>query len=199
MPAQLKPAMNTLTLELEDETNSLLQTEARKVNLSPVEFAKGADSAPVVTFYFSHSYPLQRGRSPRPADPAVTFYLLLVTRHWFVLRADFAVGARDRKGASVNIVAAATNRSAGWSCHSERERYIWVMSKAEQLQLEVRSLPETVAAQVLEFLATVKSRPPGSCDTGREVIAKIRGSWRGKLSSSDEFAALKADEIRLDE
>jgi hypothetical protein len=73
------------------------------------------------------------------------------------------------------------------------------MSKAEQLQLEVRSLPETVAAQVLEFLATVKGRSPGSSDTGREVIAKIRGSWSGKLSSSDEFAARKADEIRLEE
>jgi hypothetical protein len=32
--------MSALTLELEDETNSLLQTEARKVNLSPVEFAR---------------------------------------------------------------------------------------------------------------------------------------------------------------
>jgi hypothetical protein len=32
--------MSTLTLELEDETSSLLQTEARKVNLSPVEFAR---------------------------------------------------------------------------------------------------------------------------------------------------------------
>ncbi len=32
--------MSTLTLELEDETNSLLQTEARKVNLSPVKFAR---------------------------------------------------------------------------------------------------------------------------------------------------------------
>jgi predicted transcriptional regulator len=40
MPAQLEPAMSTLTLELEDETNSLLQTEARKVNLSPAEFAR---------------------------------------------------------------------------------------------------------------------------------------------------------------
>lgn len=40
MPTQLEPAMSTLTLELEDETNSLLQTEARKVNLSPAEFAR---------------------------------------------------------------------------------------------------------------------------------------------------------------
>jgi len=32
--------MSMLTLELEDETNSLLQTEARKVNLSPEEFAR---------------------------------------------------------------------------------------------------------------------------------------------------------------
>lgn len=87
----------------------------------------------------------------------------------------------------------------GRGCYFERERYTWPMSKAEQLQLEVRSLPETVAAQVLEFLATVKSRPPESSDKGRSVIAKIRGSWSGKLSSSDEFAARKADEIRLEE
>ena len=40
MPTHLEPAMSTLTLELEDETNSLLQTEARKVNLSPAEFAR---------------------------------------------------------------------------------------------------------------------------------------------------------------
>jgi len=72
------------------------------------------------------------------------------------------------------------------------------MSKAEQLQLEVRSLPETVAAQVLEFLTMIKSRPPESGQS-RDVITKVRGSWSGKLSSSDEFAARKADEIRLEE
>jgi hypothetical protein len=73
------------------------------------------------------------------------------------------------------------------------------MSKAEQLQLEVRSLPETVAAQVLEFLTMIKSRPPDSGQCSRDVIAKVRGSWSGRLSSSDEFAARKADEIRLEE
>jgi hypothetical protein len=33
----------------------------------------------------------------------------------------------------------------------------------------------------------------------RDLVATIRGSWSGKLSSSDEFAARKADEIRLEE
>ena len=87
----------------------------------------------------------------------------------------------------------------GRSCHSQEERYTWAKSKAEQLQLEVRSLPETVAAQVLDFLATAKSRPPESSDKGCSVIATIRGSWSGKLSTSDVFAARKADEIRLEE
>ena len=32
-----------------------------------------------------------------------------------------------------------------------------------------------------------------------DLVATIRGSWSGKLSSSDEFAARKADEIRLEE
>jgi hypothetical protein len=73
------------------------------------------------------------------------------------------------------------------------------MSKAEQLQLEVRSLPETVAAQVLEFLATIKSRGAESGQGSRDVIAKVRGSWSGRLSSVDEFAARKIDEIRLEE
>ena len=33
----------------------------------------------------------------------------------------------------------------------------------------------------------------------RDLVATIRGSWSGKLSSSDKFAARKADEIRLEE
>jgi hypothetical protein len=32
--------MSTITLELEDETSSLLQTEARRANLTPGDFAK---------------------------------------------------------------------------------------------------------------------------------------------------------------
>jgi len=36
-------------------------------------------------------------------------------------------------------------------------------------------------------------------ETGHDLIAKIRGAWSGKLSNSDEFAARKADEIRLEE
>jgi hypothetical protein len=32
----------------------------------------------------------------------------------------------------------------------------------------------------------------------RDLVATIRGSWSGKLSSSDEFAARKADEISLE-
>lgn len=93
---------------------------------------------------------------------------------------------------------AATQQWSG-TCRSDSSRYTNPMSKAEQLQLEVRSLPETVAAQVLEFLTMIKSRPPESGQSSRDVITKVRGSWSGRLSSSDEFAARKADEIRLED
>jgi hypothetical protein len=33
---------------------------------------------------------------------------------------------------------------------------------------------------------------------GAAAIRKLRGSWKGRLSTSAEFAANKADEIRLE-
>ena len=72
------------------------------------------------------------------------------------------------------------------------------MSKTEQLEMEVRSLPEALAGEGLEFLASLKSANQASGQKRAAVIRKLRGSWKGRLSTSAEFAANKADEIRLE-
>jgi hypothetical protein len=71
------------------------------------------------------------------------------------------------------------------------------MSKTEQLEREVRSLPEALAGEVLDFLASLKSANQTSGQKRAAVIRKLRGSWKGRLSTSAEFAANNADEIRL--
>jgi hypothetical protein len=73
------------------------------------------------------------------------------------------------------------------------------MSKTEQLQIEVQSLPEKVAGQVLDFLAAINTAQGATSAHQRALVRRLRGSWRGKLSTSEEFAARKADEIRLEE
>jgi hypothetical protein len=72
------------------------------------------------------------------------------------------------------------------------------MSKTEQLEMEVRSLPEALAGEVLDFLASLKSANQTSGQKRAAVIRKLRGSWKGRLSTSAEFAANKADEISLE-
>jgi len=66
------------------------------------------------------------------------------------------------------------------------------LSKTEQLEMEVRTLPEALAGEVLEFLASLKSANQASGQMRAAVIRKLRGSWRGRLSTSAEFAASKA-------
>lgn len=65
------------------------------------------------------------------------------------------------------------------------------MSVVQRLQVEVAKLPEAVAVEVLDFLEVVKNRrqvPPSRS-------ASVRGSMRGKLSSSADFARRKQAEI----
>jgi|LakMenEpi03Aug12_release.lakeMendotaPanAssembly.Ray.scaffolds.fasta_scaffold3517780_1 hypothetical protein len=73
------------------------------------------------------------------------------------------------------------------------------MSKTEQLAMEVRSLPETIAGEVLDFLNLLKGGARVPASSRAAEVRKIRGSWKGKLSTSAEFAANKADEIRLEQ
>jgi hypothetical protein len=73
------------------------------------------------------------------------------------------------------------------------------MSKASLLQQKVATLSEPIAAEVLDFLEFVTARRQLESTRRTEKIRQLRGSFKGRLSSSDEFAARKSDEIRLEE
>ena len=73
------------------------------------------------------------------------------------------------------------------------------MSKAALLQKKVATLPEPLAVEVLDFLEFVTAKR--QCESKQHPVAihHLRGSLKGRLSSSDEFAAQKSNEIRLEE
>jgi hypothetical protein len=73
------------------------------------------------------------------------------------------------------------------------------MSKSALLQAKVATLPETIAAEVLDFLEFVTAKREIESRQHPEKIHQLRGSFKGRLSSSDEFAAQKSNEIRLEE
>ncbi|MCB1132264.1 MAG: DUF2281 domain-containing protein [Verrucomicrobiae bacterium] len=73
------------------------------------------------------------------------------------------------------------------------------MSKAAILQQKVATLPEPIAAEVLDFLEFVTARRAIETKGNLEKIHQLRGSFKGRLSSSEEFAAQKSNEIRLEE
>ena len=73
------------------------------------------------------------------------------------------------------------------------------MSKAALLQQKVATLPEPIAAEVLDFLEFVTARRQLESKQLPEKIHQLRGSFKGRLSSSEEFAAQKSNEIRLEE
>jgi len=73
------------------------------------------------------------------------------------------------------------------------------MSKATLLQAKVATLPEPIAAEVLDFLEFVTAKRQLESKKHPEKIHQLRGSFKGRLSSSDEFAAQKPNEIRLED
>jgi hypothetical protein len=73
------------------------------------------------------------------------------------------------------------------------------MSKAALLQQKVATLPEPIAAEVLDFLEFVTAKRQLESTQKPINIHQLRGSLKGRLSSSDEFAAQKSYEIRLEE
>jgi hypothetical protein len=73
------------------------------------------------------------------------------------------------------------------------------MSKAALLQQKVATLPEPIAAEVLDFLEFVTAKRQLESNQQPLKIRQIRGSFKGRLSSSDEFAAQKSYEICLEE
>lgn len=73
------------------------------------------------------------------------------------------------------------------------------MSKSLILQAKVATLPEPIAAEVLDFLEFVTAKRQHEARHNPEKIRQLRGSFKGRLSSSDEFAAQKPDEIQVEE
>jgi len=71
------------------------------------------------------------------------------------------------------------------------------MSKVSELQAKAAKIPEETAAEVLDFLESIteRSRKDGS---GVSASRSVRGSFRGRLRSSERFAAAKQDEIALE-
>lgn len=72
------------------------------------------------------------------------------------------------------------------------------MSTTDLLQAKVATLPEPIAAEVLDFLEFVTAKRQLESTRHSGKIDQIRGSFKGRLGSSDEFAARKSDEIRLE-
>jgi hypothetical protein len=73
------------------------------------------------------------------------------------------------------------------------------MSKAALLQAKVANLPEPIATEVLDFLEFVTSRRQFESRRSTEAIQQFRGAFKGRISSADEFAANKANEIGLEQ
>jgi len=73
------------------------------------------------------------------------------------------------------------------------------MSKVHELQKRAATLPENMAAEVLDFLEFVTIRRTRETAQSATAITRLLGAFKGRLSSSDEFASRKSDEIRLEE
>jgi Protein of unknown function (DUF2281) len=72
------------------------------------------------------------------------------------------------------------------------------MSKATLLQSKAADLPEPIAAEVLDFLEFLTAKSLRENQRRPENIQQLKGAFKGRLSSSDEFSALKSDEVQLE-
>jgi len=71
------------------------------------------------------------------------------------------------------------------------------MSKAALLQSRAADLPEPIAAEVLDFLEFLTAKKQQE-NQQKENIQQLKGAFKGRLSSSNEFSALKSNEIQLE-
>jgi hypothetical protein len=71
------------------------------------------------------------------------------------------------------------------------------MTATQELHEKTASLPEPLAREVLDFLLFVASRYRIDM-TPHSEAPSLRGALKGCLSTSDEFAAQKADEKNLE-
>lgn len=73
------------------------------------------------------------------------------------------------------------------------------MSNVELLQAKAATLPEPIAAEILDFLEFVIARRQLEAIRQPGKNLQLRGAFKGRLSTSVEFSSRKANEIRLEE
>ena len=74
------------------------------------------------------------------------------------------------------------------------------MSIVEQLQKKAAGLPENTAAEVLDFLEFVSAKANQQETMTRGTKSQpVRGAFRGRLSTSQRFAAAKKHEIAAEQ
>jgi hypothetical protein len=72
------------------------------------------------------------------------------------------------------------------------------MNTVSILQSKVATLPEPIAAEVLDFLEFLAAKKDLESKRLSASIHQFRGSFKGRLSSSQEYANQKSDEIHLE-
>lgn len=72
------------------------------------------------------------------------------------------------------------------------------MSRIEEIQERSKTLPEPLAREVLDFLLFVSSRQVPTQTRQSSSFTSLKGAWKGRLSSSENFARAKAQEIELE-
>lgn len=72
------------------------------------------------------------------------------------------------------------------------------MSIIEEIYERSKTLPEPLAKEVLDFLLFVSSRQVPTETRQSPSYTSLKGAWKGRLSSSEDFAHAKAQEIELE-
>lgn len=74
------------------------------------------------------------------------------------------------------------------------------MSIVEQLQKKAAGLPENTAAEVLDFLEFVSAKANQPAANASSIDSQpVRGAFRGRLSTSQQFSESKKREIALEQ
>ena len=78
-------------------------------------------------------------------------------------------------------------------------KHFYYMSIVEQLQKKAAGLPESTAAEVLDFLEFLSAKTNQQESVTRSTkFQSVRGAFRGRLSTSQQFSEAKQHEIGLE-
>jgi hypothetical protein len=72
------------------------------------------------------------------------------------------------------------------------------MTKVHELRKRIEEISEPVAGEVLAFLESRKEDGSVERMQRKDAVKRLRGAFKGRLGSSDEFAGRKRREILLE-